>query len=83
MSRNSPDGPQGFDPTDARNGCAASDEGESPAAMECGICWYVYDPAHGDPVWQVPPGVSFDRLPDRWSCPECDAPRHKFLRVER
>ena len=24
--------------------------------LECKICWYVYDPALGDPVWQIPPG---------------------------
>ena len=22
--------------------------------MECGVCWRVYDPAEGDPVWQIP-----------------------------
>ncbi|MFO0584661.1 MAG: rubredoxin [Anaeromyxobacter sp.] len=46
---------------------------------ECGVCWYVYDPASGDPVWQVPPGTAFEVLPERWSCPNCDAPREKFL----
>ena len=27
--------------------------------MECKICWYVYDPAEGDVVWQIPPGTPF------------------------
>jgi rubredoxin len=64
-------------------GPAAGAGDPSPAVMECGICWYAYDPARGDAVWQIAPGVPFAQLPDRWSCPECDAPRHKFLRVER
>ncbi|MBG0809140.1 rubredoxin [Methylosinus sp. H3A] len=52
------------------------------ARMECGVCWHVYDPAEGDPVWQVPPGVAFADLPRDWRCPECDAPREKFLRCD-
>ncbi|MBI4989793.1 MAG: rubredoxin [Rhodocyclales bacterium] len=49
--------------------------------LECGICWWVYDPAAGDPVWQVAPGTPFAALPAHWSCPNCDAPRHKFMVV--
>ena len=49
------------------------------AVMECKICWHVYDPAEGDPVWQIPPGTAFDALPEHWRCPNCDAPRHKFM----
>jgi rubredoxin len=47
--------------------------------LECKICWYVYDPALGDSVWQVPPGTPFTQLPDHWRCPECDGDRHQFL----
>ena len=47
--------------------------------MECKICWYVYDPAAGDPVWQVPPGTPFTQLPDHWKCPECDGARDQFM----
>jgi len=53
----------------------------APIRMECGVCWHVYDPAQGDDVWQIPPGVAFDALPDDWRCPVCDAPRAKFLRL--
>jgi rubredoxin len=49
------------------------------ARLECGICWWVYDPAVGDPVWQVPPGTPFAQLPAHWCCPECEAPRYKFM----
>jgi len=47
--------------------------------LECGICWWVYDPAQGDPVWQVPPGTAFADLPEHWRCPECDGPKDKFM----
>lgn len=50
--------------------------------MECGVCWHVYDPAEGDPVWQIEPDVAFADLPADWRCPECDAPREKFLRCD-
>ena len=49
------------------------------AALECGICWHVYDPAIGDDVAQVPPGTPFAALPEHWCCPNCDAPKHKFM----
>lgn len=47
--------------------------------LECKICWYVYDPADGDPVWQVPPGTPFDALPPHWSCPNCSALQSQFM----
>ncbi len=50
--------------------------------MECGVCWYVYDPRQGDDYWQIPPGTPFDALPEYWSCPRCDGPRSGFLVVE-
>lgn len=49
------------------------------AKMECGICWHVYDPAEGDPVWQIAAGTPFADLPEDWTCPNCDAPRSKFM----
>ncbi|EJW11486.1 Hydrogenase maturation factor HoxR [Rhodovulum sp. PH10] len=48
--------------------------------MECGVCWTVYDSAEGDPARQIPPGTSFDELPDDWCCPHCDAARYRFVR---
>lgn len=47
--------------------------------LECNICWYVYDPAEGDEVWQIPPGTPFQELPPDWRCPVCDAGPEKFL----
>lgn len=47
--------------------------------FECRICWTVYDPAEGDPVWQVPPGTPFADLPPHWTCPQCCATRDQFM----
>ncbi|SMF97736.1 Rubredoxin [Methylomagnum ishizawai] len=51
------------------------------ARLECGICWWVYDPAAGDPAQQVEPGTPFAQLPPDWRCPQCDAPPQKFMVV--
>ena len=53
------------------------------ARMECGVCWTVYDPAEGDPVWQIPAGTPFADLPEDWRCPNCDAAKARFLRLDR
>ncbi len=55
-----------------------------PAAgrRECGVCWYVYDPAQGDEVWQIPPGTPFEALPAHWSCPRCAAEAAQFLPLD-
>ena len=49
--------------------------------MECRICWYVYDPAEGDPVEQIAEGTPFADLPDYWRCPQCDGEPGRFLPV--
>ncbi|MCW2273562.1 rubredoxin [Rhodoblastus acidophilus] len=53
------------------------------AKMECGVCWHVYDPAVGDPVWQIAPGTPFSALPEDWRCPNCDAVQARFLRLDK
>ena len=47
--------------------------------LECGVCWWVYDPALGDEEWQIPAGVPFTALPGHWRCPKCDAEKSKFM----
>jgi rubredoxin len=47
--------------------------------LECKVCWHVYDPAEGDPAWQVPPGTAFSDLPDHWTCPICSTQKDGFL----
>lgn len=49
------------------------------ARLECKICWWVYDPAIGDPVWQVPVQTAFIDLPAHWRCPECDGAAEQFM----
>ena len=48
---------------------------------ECLICGYVYDPEEGDPDSGIPPGTSFENLPDDWVCPECGAGKDMFEKV--
>ena len=54
---------------------------EDDSRLECRICWYVYDPAVGDPVHQVEPGTPFLALPEFWRCPECDSDPSAFIPV--
>lgn len=49
--------------------------------LECGICWTVYDPADGDDVAQIASGTPFAVLPVDWRCPNCDAPKSKFMAI--
>ena len=51
------------------------------ARMECRICWYVYDPAEGDVVWQIPEDTPWGELPPHWTCPNCGASKEQFLAV--
>jgi rubredoxin len=60
-------------------GMAAVNDGTK---LECRICWYVYDPAEGDPLEQIDPGTPFLELPAHWRCPECDAERSGFLPMD-
>ena len=53
--------------------------GSGDRRMECKVCWYVYDPAEGDSVWQIPAGTPFAALPPHWTCPNCSATKDQFL----
>ncbi len=48
----------------------------------CTLCDYIYDPDVGDPDADIPPGTSFDDLPDDWECPTCGAEKDMFELVE-
>lgn len=49
------------------------------ARLECGVCWWVYDPETGEDTFDTPPGTPFTALPADWRCPACDAPKSKFM----
>jgi rubredoxin len=44
----------------------------------CDVCGWIYDPAVGDPLHGVKPGMSFEDVPDGWVCPECGVPKNQF-----
>lgn len=50
--------------------------------LECKICWYLYDPEQGDEYWQISAGTPFSRLPEHWTCPNCDGGKAGFMVVE-
>jgi rubredoxin len=54
-----------------------SDEMDRYVCTECG---YIYDPAEGDSKG-IPPGISFENLPENWVCPECGAGKDLFVQI--
>ena len=48
----------------------------------CESCGFIYDPADGDPDGGIPPGTSFDDIPDTWFCPVCGARKRDFSPYE-
>ena len=44
----------------------------------CNMCGYIYDPDEGDPDTDIPPGTSFEDLPEDWVCPVCGAEKDEF-----
>ena len=49
---------------------------------ECSICGWIYDPEVGVPDLDIPPGTSFEDLPDSFVCPECGVGKEDFEPVE-
>lgn len=47
----------------------------------CTCCGYVYDPEMGDPEAGIPPGTPFDKLPENWMCPLCQALKKAFEKL--
>ena len=50
--------------------------------LECKICWWVYDPAEGDPDSGIEPGTPFEDIPEDWMCPICGATKADFEQLE-
>ena len=53
-------------------------EEKGEGKWRCRICGYIYDPEKGDPENGIPPGTSFDKLPENWVCPVCGAGKEEF-----
>lgn len=66
---------------DTRHECSNDASSSTRRRLECRICWHVYDPAVGDPVWQIPAGTEFADLPPHWTCPNCSATLDQFLEL--
>jgi len=49
---------------------------------KCLVCGWIYDPAKGDPVGGIKPGVPFEDLPESWECPVCGAKKDEFEPVD-
>ncbi len=49
----------------------------------CIPCDYVFDPELGDPEGEIPPGTSFEDLPDDWQCPVCFVDKDEFEKIEK
>jgi len=41
-------------------------------------CGYIFNPGKGDRKGKIPPGTSFNDLPEDWKCPLCGVGKNKF-----
>ena len=48
---------------------------------QCLDCIYSYDPRIGDPKQGIPPGTTFEDLPEDWACPICKAKKRRFKAI--
>ncbi|MGC8646192.1 MAG: rubredoxin [Thermoplasmata archaeon] len=48
---------------------------------QCQVCGYIYDPDEGDETQGIPPGTTFENLPESWVCPVCGASKDMFSAV--
>lgn len=48
----------------------------------CLVCGWVYTEEEGCPEENIPPGTSWDDIPDDWRCPDCDAAKYDFEILE-
>jgi len=58
---------------------AATDFGERYVCTTDECNPFYYDPAVGDPDYDVPPGTPFKDLPKDWICPICGWTQSKFI----
>ena len=66
-------------PANAREPIYSSNPDARYICIEPDCSPYIYDPVVGDPDRGVPPGTSFQDVPDDWTCPDCDAMKWRFV----
>ena len=49
---------------------------------ECLICGYIYNEEQGMPEAGIPPGTSWNDVPEDWACPDCGVGKEDFEMVE-
>ncbi len=47
-------------------------------AWACHLCNFVYDEASGLPEQGIAPGTAWKDVPEKWKCPDCEAPKNQF-----
>lgn len=45
---------------------------------QCPYCFTIYDPAYGDEMNDISPGLNFENLQENYCCSVCDAPKSTF-----
>jgi rubredoxin len=48
----------------------------------CLICGWIYEEAKGYPEGGLPAGMSWDQVPEQWTCPECGAGKQDFEMIQ-
>jgi rubredoxin len=48
-------------------------------SYQCSNCLSIYDKRYGDVIANIPPGVSFEELPETYTCHVCDSPKKYFV----
>lgn len=48
----------------------------------CIICDFVYDETQGLLEAEILPHTPWEKLPDDWQCPDCEAGKHDFELIE-
>ena len=57
-----------------------SEEGKTQK-YKCTVCGYINDPEKGDYNKGIPPNTPYEKLPDDWVFPACEAPKDMFEKV--
>jgi rubredoxin len=51
-------------------------------SYQCSNCLTVYDKKYGDPFAHISPGISFEDLPENYTCHVCGTPKRDFRAVK-